>query len=152
MFAFRIADARHPIFSATGALLHGGRWNSPGKAVIYSAATYAGALLEILAHANLSNAPANHRVVIITIAEVIPVESLKQEDLPGWHQEDTTTARRFGDRWIDEARTAILRVPGVITGGRESNLLINPLHPQFRLISAGAPEPVYWDRRLFRPR
>jgi RES domain-containing protein len=47
VFAYRIADARHAIFDPTGAMLHGGRWNSIGHRVIYAAATYAGALLEV---------------------------------------------------------------------------------------------------------
>ena len=33
-------------------MLHGARWNSPGRRVIYAAETYAGALLEILVHAS----------------------------------------------------------------------------------------------------
>ena len=45
MRAFRIADRRHPIFDGTGAKLTGGRWNSPGRPVIYAAETFAGALL-----------------------------------------------------------------------------------------------------------
>ena len=53
MIAYRIADARHPIFDGTGAMLRGGRWNSIGQRVIYAAESYAGAMLEILVHANL---------------------------------------------------------------------------------------------------
>jgi RES domain-containing protein len=37
--------------------LNGGRWNSAGKRVIYAAQTYAGALLEVLVHANLGIVP-----------------------------------------------------------------------------------------------
>ena len=36
----------------SGAMLHGARWNSPGRRVIYASENYAGALLEILAHAS----------------------------------------------------------------------------------------------------
>src|SRR6266436_2721595 len=50
--AFRIADMRHTIFDGSGAMIHGARWNSPGRRVIYAAETYAGALLEILVHAS----------------------------------------------------------------------------------------------------
>ncbi|MGH8336162.1 MAG: RES family NAD+ phosphorylase, partial [Gammaproteobacteria bacterium] len=53
MRAFRIADRRHPLLDGLGAFLNGGRWNSKGRRVIYSSETYAGALLEILAHANI---------------------------------------------------------------------------------------------------
>jgi RES domain-containing protein len=33
-------------------MLHGARWNSPERRVVYAAETYAGALLEILVHAS----------------------------------------------------------------------------------------------------
>jgi len=49
---FRIADARHLIFDGTGAMIHGSRWNSPGRRIIYAAETYSGALLEIVVHAS----------------------------------------------------------------------------------------------------
>jgi RES domain-containing protein len=149
MIAYRIADARHPIFDPTGAMLHGGRWNSIGQRVIYASESYAGAMLEILVHANLSVPPKNHRVVRITIPDSIKIESMRPPDLIGWNSEDFVTSREFGDAWLKEQRTAVLQVPSVITEGRESNILINPLHPQFDLILASGPETIHWDMRLF---
>ena len=43
-----------------------------------------------------------------------------------------------------------LRVPSVVFQGREFNLLLNPMHPDFSQIEVEAPEPVVWDPRLFR--
>ena len=150
MIAYRIADARHAIFDATGATLHGGRWNSEGVAVIYAAETYAGALLEVLVHANLSLPPKNQRVVRIVIPDKVAIETVSIERVENWDAVDMTTSRAFGDRWILENRTAILRVPNVITSGRENNIIFNPAHPEFALVKAGDPEPVHWDARLFR--
>lgn len=150
MLAYRIADSRHPIFDPTGAMLHGGRWNSIGHRVIYAAETYAGALLEVLVHANLSYPPKNHRVVRIQIPDEVTVESVSIDQIKDWDAEDMTASRAFGDQWIRTLRTAVLRVPSVITQGRENNLVLNAVHPQFPLISAGSPESVKWDSRLFR--
>jgi RES domain-containing protein len=150
MIAYRIADARHPIFDATGAMLHGGRWNSRGLRAIYAAETYSGALLEVLVHSNLSWPPKNHRVIRIDIPDEVEIETVSSTEVPGWDTEDMRASRAFGDRWIQENRTAVLRVPSVITAGRENDLLLNPLHTQFSLIEAGAPKPVNWDERLFR--
>ena len=50
---------------------------------------------------------------------------------------------------IDSNRALVLRVPSVVTEGREYNILINPLHPQAPLIQPSDPEPVRWDVRLF---
>ncbi len=149
MIAYRIADVRHPIFDPTGAMLHGGRWNSVGTRVIYAAETYAGALLEILAHSNLSQPPKNHGVVRIEIPGNVNIELVVQEDVPGWDAEEAVASRTYGDEWIHSRRTAVLQVPGVITQGREYNLVLNTEHPDFKMIQAGAPQTVHWDARLF---
>jgi RES domain-containing protein len=149
MIAYRIADIRHPIFDPTGAMLHGGRWNSIGVRAIYAAETYAGALLEVLVHSNLSQPPKNHRVVRIVVPDRVTVEIVSIDKVKNWDAEDMVASRAFGDRWIQENRTAILKVPSVITQGRESNIVFNPTHPHFSLILVNDPEPVHWDARLF---
>jgi RES domain-containing protein len=149
MIAYRIADARHPIFDSTWAMLRGGRWNSIGQRVIYAAETFSGAMLEVLVHANLSVLPKNHRLVRISIPDRIKSEILQPLALMGWDSEDLTVPREFGDRWLKESRTAVLKVPNVITEGREHNILINPLHPQFSMIMVSEPEVIRWDARLF---
>lgn len=149
MIAYRIADGRHAIFDATGAMLHGGRWNSPGLRAIYAAETYAGALLEILVHANLSAPPKHHRVVRIIVPDEVAVETVSPLQVEGWDADDMIAARRFGDLWLREIRGAVLRVPSVTTQGREHNAVFNPAHPEFALVRAGEPEPLGWDSRLF---
>ena len=149
MLAFQIADRRHPIFDATGAMLKGARWNSPGKRVIYAAETYAGAVLETLVHANLGSVPKTLASITIHIPEDLAVEALEPSALTNWSAEDLLASRSFGDLWIDNGRSAVLLVPGVVLQGRERNVLINPGHPDFSRIQADAPEPVLWDPRLF---
>jgi RES domain-containing protein len=150
MIVYRIADSRHPIFDATGVMLHGGRWNSAGLRAIYAAETYAGALLEVLVHANLSRPPKQHRVVRIEVPDKLKVENVAINTVPGWDNEDMRASRAFGDRWLRESRSPIFRVPSVITQGRENNIVFNPAHPDFGLIRAFDPELVFWDARLFR--
>ena len=130
-------------------MLRGGRWNSIDQRVIYAAESYAGAMLEILVHANLAVPPKHHQVVRLVIPESVAIETLSPSALPGWDAEDVTTARAFGDEWLREGRTAVLRVPSVITEGREYNILINQAHSAAKLIEASAAEPVRWDTRLF---
>jgi RES domain-containing protein len=150
MQAFRIADRRFSIFDGTGARLVGGRWNSPGRPVIYAAETFAGAVLEVLAHSNLGRIPKTHALVEITIPEAITVEWLEIADLRGWEAEDQIASRRFGDQWLIEQRSAVLLAPSVVTDGREHNVLINPEHPDFSRIISGKPQELHWDRRLFQ--
>lgn len=148
--AFRIADRRFPIFDGTGARIAGGRWNSPGHPVIYAAETFSGALLEVLAHSNLNRIPRTHACIEISIPDDLPIEEVSREAAPGWQSEDQQESRAFGDRWLAESRTAVLLVPSLVTGGRERNVLINPLHPQAARIAAAAPTEVHFDERLFR--
>src|SRR5271168_49866 len=118
MIAFRIADRRHPIYDPTGAFLYGGRWNSPGKRVIYAAQSYAGALLEVLVHANLGVVPRTHAAIEIHIPDDISHEVLSSHALEGWAAENNVASRRFGDLWLDQRRSAVLLVPSVVLQGR----------------------------------
>lgn len=151
MRAFRIADRRFPIFDGAGARRAGGRWSSPGRAVIYCTETFAGAVLEVLVHSNLGRIPKLHAVVEIMIPGEIPIETLVPAVLPGWDAEDQITSRAFGDRWLQEMRTPVLLVPSLVTRGREHNVLLNPEHPAFASITASEPQEVAWDARLFQP-
>jgi len=150
MRAFRIADRRHPIFDGTGAKLTGGRWNSPGRPVIYAAETFAGALLEVLVHANLGRVPRTHAVIEITIPESVLIEIVRPEGIPEWDAPDQIASREFGDRWLQELRSGVLLVPSFVARGRERNVLINPEHDDFGRITASEPEDLLWDERLFR--
>ena len=146
--AYRIADSRHPIFDGTGAAALGGRWNSPGRRVIYASETYAGELLEKLAHTNIGRVPNSQVYVEIEIPESVEIEILNSASLPGWDQVQRLS-RVYGDAWYDEQRSAVLLVPSIITRV-ERNVVINENHPAFPKIKASTPRPVIWDERLFR--
>ncbi len=121
-----------------------------GRPVIYAASSYSGALLEVLAHSQSGQLPRHQSFVEITIPDSISTETLIPAMLPGWNSPDVGAARSFGDVWLAQKRTAVLLVPSMVTQGRESNVLINPAHPDFRRIKASKPQLVNWDRRLFK--
>jgi RES domain-containing protein len=150
MIAFRIANRRFTALDGEGAAKNGGRWNSAGRRVVYAAETYAGAVLELLVHMSREPIPKTQMSVKIVIPGDLVVETATAHDLPDWDAEDRVISQRFGDRWLDEARSVALRVPGAVLQGREFNLVVNPMHPDFSRIEAEAPEPVVWDPRLFR--
>ena len=147
--AYRIADTRHAIFDGAGAALIGGRWNSPGRPAIYAAASYAGAMLERLVHAGTGQIPKNQKVVLIRTPARVSVEVWTTEKLPrGWEADDNVSSRAFGDQWLARQRSAVLVVPSAVAK-YEQNIVINPLHADFKWIEASRPEPVIWDARLF---
>ena len=148
--AFRIADSRHELFDGAGAYLKGGRWNSPGKRIIYAAQTYAGALLEALVHLNFDEVPDSYRWINIAIPEETQLEEVSTHDIPAWNTNDFAAAREYGDHWYEQKRTPVLLVPSVVTAGIEKNILVNQRHPEFENIQAGETREVIWDERLFQ--
>lgn len=147
---FRISDSRHRIFDGAGAYLHGARWTSAGRRVIYAAETYAGAMLEILVHLELDSLGSTHNWIEIRIPRTVPMEEVGPEQIPGWNSRDMLSSRKYGDEWYRQGRTPVLLVPSVLTAGIERNVLINQEHPAFSEISAGNPRKVIWDERLFK--
>ena len=149
MRMYRIADSRHPIWDGTGALLIGGRWNSPGKPVIYGSASYAGAMLEVLVHARIGKLPKTHVFVMAEIPADVAIEEMSANELPtGWDASDSRIAREAGDRWLRELRSAVLLVPSVVAR-EERNVIVNPRHPDAARIAVSEMQPVIWDDRLF---
>ncbi|CAB3808590.1 hypothetical protein LMG28614_06842 [Paraburkholderia ultramafica] len=149
MRIYRIADRRHPIWDGTGAMLVGGRFNSPGRPVIYGATTFAGAMLEVLVHARIGKVPRTHVFCVADVPDNIAIERADAAILPaGWDGPDLEIARAFGDRWIAESRTAVLLVPSVVAR-EEWNALVNPTHPMTQGFAVSESRPVVWDERLF---
>ena len=144
---YRIADSRHSPESGEGARLHGGRWNSPGRAVIYACETQTGAMLEKLVHTN-GRMPKHQVCVTFEAPDSLKVATLESKDAPDWDAQDMVGSRKAGDAWIEKARTVVLRVPSVVFDA-ERNVLINPDHPDFKRIKVASVEPVRWDERLF---
>lgn len=147
--AWRLARKRHPVFSADGARLVGGRWSSPGRSIIYAAEHYSTALLEILVHAGRIRLPGAYHAVRIDIPASVVVEQFDPAAHPGWDVEGSEVARDYGDEWAATRRTAVLAVPSVVAQPVEWNLLLNTEHPQFPLVVAGESFDVPWDGRLF---
>lgn len=130
-------------------MLIGGRWNSPGRPVIYGAASYAGAMLEVLVHARIGKIPRTHAFVVAEIPADVAIEVLSVETLAaGWDASDSRTAREVGDRWLSDLRSAVLLVPSVVAR-QEMNAIVNPLHPDAARIVVSDARPVIWDDRLF---
>jgi RES domain-containing protein len=147
--AWRVAKKRYPVFDGTGARLTGARWNSPGRPIIYASDSFAGAILEILAHSlRPRTLPGTHHAARIAFPTEL-VEIIDASAVPGWATKGSLSAIAFGDRWFDEARSAVLDVPSVSARPIGRSLLINPLHAEAKRIAVSAGFDVEWDERLF---
>ena len=147
--AWRITKAKHPPFDGTGARLIGARWNSPGRPVVYAADSFAGAILELLAHAARPRTlPGPHHAVRLDLPDA-GVEVADPAAVAGWDRRDSPVALAFGDAWIRQGRTAALVVPSVPSRPVGRTVIINPEHPDAGKITVSDPFPVPWDERLF---
>lgn len=129
--------------SGEGARLYGGRWNSPGRPLIYAAETAALAVLEVRVHLDLDwdTLPDDYVLVSINIGSLVPE---KIADLP-------RDPRAIGDEWIRSRNTALLRVPSWIVP-ESYNILINPAHSDASTITQSSIRPFVFDKRLWFPR
>lgn len=149
--AFRICKTRHKAsaFTGEGARLNGGRWNSPGKAVVYTSSSLSLATLEVLVHLEDPEVLAN--LFSWASLEIPPdmLETLQPETLPaGWNDhESNRISRPIGDSWLRTMRSAALAVPSVVTPG-EWNYLLNPVHSDFPRIQTSPFAPFRPDPRL----
>jgi RES domain-containing protein len=114
--------------------------------IVYLSFSKSLAALETLIHLKL---PVTSKYVAIRVefhdalVEVLPTETLPA----GWNVEPPPVlTQQIGDRWARDARSAVLAVPGVITG--ETNYLLNPEHADFKKIARAKPEPFTFDVRL----
>ncbi|MEC5146863.1 RES family NAD+ phosphorylase [Chitinophaga sp. 212800010-3] len=135
--------------SGTGARLYGGRWNSPGHAIVYTAGSRALSALEVLVHIPLKNIIQDFCIATIHIPDDIAIKVLTKHDLPsGWQSlAPSPELQHIGDEWIDASRYAVLRIPSVIIAD-EHNYLINPQHPEAANITITNTQPFTFDPRL----
>lgn len=154
--AWRITQARYldgadaaagrAAFGGEGARRYGGRWNPRGVPVAYAAGSRALALLEVLVHLGAAQLLGRYLLIPASFDESF-VETL--DALPeGWRAHPAPHATQsVGARWVEAARSPVLRVPSVVVPA-EPNYLVNPRHPDFSQIEIGAPEALDVDPRL----
>lgn len=137
MLVWRLAVGRFHEIDGEGARLYGGRWNSPGIPMVYSATHLSLALLEQLVHLNPVELPDAFRAFAITLPDNADLEVASVAAVPA----DREACRRYGDDWAASRRSAGLIVPSAIIPAllepgeiaiAERNILLNPMHPSAR--------------------
>jgi RES domain-containing protein len=106
---FRVCRARYARLDGAGARLVGGRWNSPGRAVVYMAESIALAVLENLVHMTRQDFPRGY----VCVAAVLPdgISMIHGKHLRKRPALRHLSAEQLGDSWIDSRSSAVLPVP-----------------------------------------
>lgn len=135
-------------YSGEGARIYGGRWNSKGRAVVYSSESISLAVLEQLVHAE-DPAVLDAFVVVSATLDEDSIEVLSPSSLPDdWRTYPAPLSlKEIGDTWHSEGRSLALRVPSVTVRGQH-DFLINPGHPDFASIEVSEPEPLDLDPKI----
>ena len=133
MLVWRLAIGRFPEIDGEGARLYGGRWNSPGVAIVYTATLLSLALLEQLVHVNPEELPDTFRAFAIELPDDVLPDVAELDVVP----DDRAACRQYGDSWAKSQRSGAVVVPSAVVAPRlqpgniltqERNVLLNPRH------------------------
>ena len=119
-----------------------GRWNSEGVVMVYTAEHAALAALEILAGWEVYASLQGYHLYRCTIDETL------LENVPGdVDVHDKAATRAYGDTWVREAQSVVLRVPSVVAP-ESFNVLLNPDHADFHKVRLEPLGPFSFEERL----
>ena len=112
--------------------------------MLYASSTLSLACLEVLVHVKEPRLPVDYGWVRIEL----PARLLGKAGR-GCEPADEDWCRQFGSDWIAAAPQPAVEVPSVIIP-TESNILLNPLHPEFAKLAFSDPAPFRFDPRLLK--
>ncbi len=139
---------------AFGSTLESGRWHRTapdGQPVVYAGASRALCQLEKRVHCN-GVQPRNQALLRLDLPDAAVLLDIRAlENLPvDWPDEEPWT-QDAGVRWRASGASLGLWLPSVVEPG-ESNLMLNPDHPQFASIVVTVErKPFQFDDRMFNP-
>jgi RES domain-containing protein len=145
---WRLINPRHaPGLDGEGSRRFGGRWNTPGRPIVYTSDAPALAALELFV-----NLEADQR----TLAGLPPLSlvAIEVDDLlieyPSDLPTDYADQQLWGDKWLTQGTTLAVAVPSAVIRW-EVNVLLNPRHPDMTKVKVIFIDPFQYDSRLLSP-
>jgi RES domain-containing protein len=139
------------MFDGEGAYRFGGRWNSRGTRILYTAGSLSLAALEMLVHLNSEEILFSYSFAVAEFDEslILPTEEFRT--LPeNWSvSPPPLEIQKIGDEWAATQTSVVLKVPTSVLPV-EFNYLINVEHPEFSKIKLGEPRAFTFDERLYK--
>lgn len=147
--AYRLVAPRwaSTALSGEGARKFGGRWNTPGRPVVYLGQSRSLTALELLVHLTTPSSRKKHYTLLEVSfpANCVQKGTLFSED---WKTSPPTRAStQVGDEWLQQQDSLALRVPSSLVE-EESVILLNPLHPDFSKVQTLTSRKFCYDERL----
>jgi RES domain-containing protein len=145
---WRLINPRHaPGLDGEGSRRFGGRWNTPGRPIVYTSDAPALAALELFV-----NLEADQR----TLSGLPPLSlvAIQVEDDLIAHPFELPTEyadqQRWGDAWLAQGAELAVAVPSKVIRW-EVNVLLNPRHPDMARVKVISIDPFQYDSRLLTP-
>ncbi|MGF1575906.1 MAG: RES family NAD+ phosphorylase [Cyanophyceae cyanobacterium] len=155
MQVWRVCKEKHraTAFSGEGGLYASSRWMPQGLRVVYVAESLALASLEVFVHLESDRIPLV--AIRARLPEGIPMEMVTVAQLeamdPEWQSvEAYGRLQAMGKAWWQAGRTPVLQMPSAIVPV-EFNYLLNPEHPEFRVV-LDPPLEFRLDPRMWKQR
>ncbi len=149
--AYRICKTKYAAawFDGEGAFRYGGRWNSRGTRILYTAESLSLASLEMLVHLDSEQLLLAYSFAVAEFEDelVLPIEEFTKLPKNWSDSPPPLEIQRIGDEWVKSKVSVILKVPTSILP-IENNFLINVEHPDFAKINLGTPQAFTFDERL----
>ncbi|ODU68778.1 MAG: hypothetical protein ABT11_15140 [Novosphingobium sp. SCN 66-18] len=143
MIVYRLCKAAHAALDGEGARLWGGRWNSAGRPMVYTAASPSLAVLEVLVHLDLPSELLPDDYQLLTIA--IPDDAAMRPLDPSPTRDDA--CQEAGDAFLEAGDALALIVRSVVVP-QERNVLLNVRHADMKRVVVERCEPFQLDPRL----
>lgn len=148
MIVYRITnEAYRNDISGTGAALFGSRWNSKGIHLLYTSHSISLSILESLVHLKQNQIPPFQYLLHIQLPDEKSIAEISFKKIKSGWQKDLGYTQWIGDQFIQNKQNLFLKVPSVIVP-QESNVLLNPLHNEYKAVKIIASELLELDKRL----
>jgi len=146
MHVWRLCKAEHEDLSGMGAFIYGGRWNSEGHNVVYTASHLSLACLESLVGLPQLRIPKDFIFLKIEVPPEIKITAFKGDRA---QIKKRDYCQKIGNAWLVQGSSAILVVPSVVVP-QENNILINPRHVDAKKLKVLEKAKFEFDPRLLR--
>ena len=143
MIVYRLCKPVQTALDGEGARLWGGRWNSAGRPMVYTAASPSLAVLEVLVHLDLPSEllPDDYQLLTIAVPDDAPLRLFEGDPA------DNEASLQAGDAFLDAGDALALKVRSVVVP-QEWNVLLNVRHPDIERVTVERCEPFRLDPRL----
>ncbi len=142
------------LLDGEGSKMVGGRWNSPGRPLLYTSSHLSLSVLEVFVHfpPELRDNLPELEAVQIAVPDDADAVDVSTEEFEGAMADPNPLAacRAIGDGWLARGLGLLLRAPSVVIP-EEFNVMLNPAHARMRDVAIISSRRFRFDPRLVRP-